>query len=656
MPVEIQPKTVESARKPRWMQRGILGAVCALVIGIYAYTAHSGVYVSGGLTAAENSYNLLVEGFRAGQLSLKKDVPVGLTQLADPYDPTQNVLYRSPPYWVHDLSYYKGRLFLYWGITPALIVFWPYVALTGHYLSYAQAGVFCCAVGFLASMCLLLAIWRRYFERVSVWVVAAGGLALGLATGIPFLLAWCDIYEIAISCAYALVLIALAAIWNALHNPSHRRRWLVVASVAYGLAVGARPNLLFGAAILLVPVAQEWREKRKVFGPLLASTGPIVLITLGLILHNILRFSSPLEFGQHYQLGGSRLDTLQFFSLRYFWSYFRVYLLQPAHWSGRFPFVHIGGPLTFGILTNVPLVWLALAAVLACRNRPAQERSNLSAFLAAVAALVGIIALTLCAYAVAQGRYEVDFLSELVLLAVIGVLALERVLSDRPVWRRATRLGWSILLGFSVAFNLLLSTGRCADADYRTGAALSRLGRVQDAIGHFEQALRLNPEYAEAHNNLGVALLAQGRRQEAIGHWEQALRINPDLAEAHFNLGLAFVGQDRLHEAITCYEQALRIKPDYAEAHFNLGSALVRLGRQREAIEHWEQALRIKPDFVEAHYNLGVALEQAGRRQDAIQHYQQALRIEPDLVPAQKALARARTVQSASTPTAEKSR
>lgn len=363
----------------------LLAAVCALVIGVYAHTAHSGVYVSGSLSPADNSYNLLVQGFRAGQLNLKKDVPRGLTQLANPYDPTKNVPYRSPPYWLHDLSYYKGRHFIYFGVTPALILFWPYVELTGHYLSYGQAGVIFRAVGFLGSVYLLLALWRQYFAGASVWVVAAGVLALGLATGVPFLLAWCDIYEVTISCAYALVMLALIAIWNAVHHSSRRRQWLVGASLAYGLAMGARPTLLLGAAVLLVPVAQAWREQRKVWTSLLAATGPMMLIGLGLMFYNLLRFDNPLEFAWRYQLTGERQIDEEMFSLPHLWSNFRVYFLEPVPWSDRFPFVHIGGGLTFGVLTNVPFVWLALAAPLGWRGRSAQGRSSLYVFLAAVA-------------------------------------------------------------------------------------------------------------------------------------------------------------------------------------------------------------------------------------------------------------------------------
>jgi tetratricopeptide (TPR) repeat protein len=334
---------------------------------------------------------------------------------------------------------------------------------------------------------------------------------------------------------------------------------------------------------------------------------------------------------------------------------------------------------TFGVLTNIPLVWLALAVPLGWRGRSAETRSRLCKFLVAVVVLFGIAALTLGLFVSAQGRYEVDFLPAFMLLAVTGILSLERALADRPVWRRAARWCWSLLLGFSVAFNLLASVEQCADSDYNLGVALERLGKVQEAIdhyeqalrlkpdfagahhnlgsalfqagkvpeaiGHYEQAVRIKPDYAEAHNNLGVALMRQGRLQEAISHWEQALHLKPDYADAHSSLGNALFQAGRVPEAIGHYEQALRIQPNDADTHFNLGLALVQQGRLQEAISHWDQALRLKPHFAGPHYNLGVALETLGRTQEAIQHYEQALRIKPDFTQAQNALARAQAAQ-----------
>jgi len=169
-----------------------------------------------------------------------------------------------------------------------------------------------------------------------------------------------------------------------------------------------------------------------------------------------------------------------------------------------------------------------------------------------------------------------------------------------------------------------------AEVHYNLGVALVQLGRLPEAIGQYEQALRIKPDFAEAHNNLGLALMGQGRLLEAIAHYELSLRIKPDDAEAHYNLGLALMGQGRLPEAIHHYEQSLRIKPDDAEAHNNLGNALLHAGKVPEAIGHYEQALRIKPDFAEAHNNLGLALVQLGRLPEAMEHWEQALRIKPD--------------------------
>lgn len=637
--------------KWRWIERGIVAATCALVIGLYAYTAHSGFLESLSQNAADAYYNLLVQGFRAGHLSLKKEPMLALTHLADPYDPAASS--RSS---LLDVSYYKGKLYLYFGITPAVVLFWPYVALTGQYLFQKDGAMIFCSVGFLVSVGLLYALWRRYFVKVDVWVVAAGILALGLATFTPFLLAQSDVYETSISCGYAFMILALAAIWKALHEPSRRGRWLAAASLAYGLAVGARPSLLFGAVILMVPVVQAWRERGKVWALLMAATGPIVLIGLGLMLYNALRFDSPFEFGTRYQLMGNQRPQ-QFFSPRYLWFNFRVYFLELARWDGRFPFVHdirVPQPLpagyvrverAFGILTNIPLVWLALALPLAWRDRSTESRSILCGFLTGLGVLFGICALTICLYCSANTRYEVEFLPTLVLLAVIGMLSLESALACRPGWRRAARCGCGLLLGFSVAFNLLASVGRCGEAHSHLGFALERRGNVPEAIAQYEQALRLNPDLAEVHRMLGNHLLESDRVPEAITHYEQTIRLDPDWAEAHNNLGTALMQMGKLPEAAEHFKQALRIIPDLAEAHNNLAVALMQMGKLPEALEHFEQALRSRPDDAETHYDLGRALEEAGSVQEATVHYEEALRLKPDLAEAKNGLARLRTAQ-----------
>ena len=68
---------------------------------------------------------------------------------------------------------------------------------------------------------------------------------------------------------------------------------------------------------------------------------------------------------------------------------------------------------------------------------------------------------------------------------------------------------------------------------------MHELGKTREAAAEYGEALRLNPDHPEAHNNLGAILYSEGKIQEATAHFAAAVRLKPDYADALNNLKTA---------------------------------------------------------------------------------------------------------------------
>ena len=166
------------------------------------------------------------------------------------------------------------------------------------------------------------------------------------------------------------------------------------------------------------------------------------------------------------------------------------------------------------------------------------------------------------------------------------------------------------------------------------GVALAKQGKTEEAMAHlvyhrapYEEVSGSEPKTAATYNDLGNELFKQGELDEAIVHYQEALRIQPDYPTAHNNLGIALSRQGNPKEAIVHYQEALRIEPGYTKAHYNLANVLLSVGRLEEAIDHYQEALRIQPDYAKAHHNLAKALLRQGNPEEAKAHYEEAVRI-----------------------------
>jgi Flp pilus assembly protein TadD len=176
-------------------------------------------------------------------------------------------------------------------------------------------------------------------------------------------------------------------------------------------------------------------------------------------------------------------------------------------------------------------------------------------------------------------------------------------------------------------------------ANYRAqgnlGHALATQGRLEEAVSHYTEAVRIHPGYAEAHNNLGLALARQGKIDEAFPHYVEALRLVPDYFEAHSNLGAALAGQERYADAVRHFSEAVRIQPDHAlarqnlvQAHRDFGRAEADRGNVEQALEQFLEAARLDPGSADVQYDLGVMFARKGDIRSATARFQEALKID----------------------------
>lgn len=154
------------------------------------------------------------------------------------------------------------------------------------------------------------------------------------------------------------------------------------------------------------------------------------------------------------------------------------------------------------------------------------------------------------------------------------------------------------------------------------GICLARLGRSDQAIVAFSNAIRLESDNIAAHNNLGLAFDSAGEFEKAIISYQNALSFDPNFAEAHCNIGLTLSNQGRYREAIESYSKALSIDSGLVEAYSNLGKALQTTGATEKAIQAYREALEIHPENSEIHNNLSFALLNRGRIEDGVIEYE----------------------------------
>jgi eukaryotic-like serine/threonine-protein kinase len=211
--------------------------------------------------------------------------------------------------------------------------------------------------------------------------------------------------------------------------------------------------------------------------------------------------------------------------------------------------------------------------------------------------------------------------------------------------RLAASLGRVLSVQVSAAERAKLAEQPTANPDalaayWRGRALLDRRdvkGNTDAALAAFDEAVRLDPNFAIAHAARGEALWFRyvdtrepGAAQEAIAAGYTALRLDPNRANVRYSLAVSLAGSGRLDEAIDELQRALALQPNYDDARRELGNALAAKGRLDEAVAEYRKAIELRPNFW-GHYSfLGVNLYRAARYDEAIEAFKMVIELQPD--------------------------
>jgi Flp pilus assembly protein TadD len=180
-----------------------------------------------------------------------------------------------------------------------------------------------------------------------------------------------------------------------------------------------------------------------------------------------------------------------------------------------------------------------------------------------------------------------------------------------------------------------------------TGCKRSGQQSTDNSAGALQVSNNLPEDRTRARAQLdkGKELYRNDQDAEAVLAFLEAIRLDPDLAEAHFRLALGYESLGKREEAEAEYKKAVEVykkyfeeNPNDAEAHYALGQTYANLGQYSEAIRQYKEATKLKDDDPDMLYDLGVAYTKLAQYDAAAAAFSKSLEIDPDYYRAQDGL------------------
>ncbi|HEY6072782.1 MAG TPA: tetratricopeptide repeat protein, partial [Anaerolineales bacterium] len=155
------------------------------------------------------------------------------------------------------------------------------------------------------------------------------------------------------------------------------------------------------------------------------------------------------------------------------------------------------------------------------------------------------------------------------------------------------------------------------------------LGRNDDAIDAYKQAISLAPDQIFAWNNLGNLCTRIGRNDEALVTFMKAIDCNAQDPIAWNGLGTVYYRIGYADDAVTAFRKAIQFLPTFSQPWNGLGEVYASVGRTEDAIKAFQQAIQLNKLYLAPWLHLADLYARQDRNRDAVKAYQRALQLDP---------------------------
>ncbi len=425
----------------RWKKVLVPGFLALHILGA-GVLVHINPYFQDDRTEWSCQYQKLAEAFANGQVSLLQEPDQALIDMENPYDRAyrQKVMDETGQGFLWDHAYYEGKYYVYFGVVPEVLLYFPYYLLTHRQLHNRDAIFVMAAVFLIALMGVIHRILKRWFPKTSVGAWYLLSETTVLSCGLVYMCRRPDIYTVPILSALALGLLGFWCFLCANKEGGGLSAKLVAAgSLCTALVAGCRPQLFLIAAfsvILLRNYMFSYRYLKSREGRTCAFSFllPMAAVALALMYYNYIRFGSIFNFGANYNLTmndmrnrGLVADRIGLGIWAYFFAPVQLKLTFPFLAANSFDTNYLGTTIfesTYGGVFAISLfAWLCPALVIFRKH--VEQRHKPLLFMA----YAGMISAAVIAVLDAQVagillRYFGDFLFFIVFAAFLAWLLL----------------------------------------------------------------------------------------------------------------------------------------------------------------------------------------------------------------------------------------